>query len=87
MLPHWVNDTELEIFHGILVGPVYSPIIAQMKPPLILPMDSRLMRLSRARGRGSNPSHPGVEWASSFRVVWLAVDFGGCCGLLRLWSA
>ncbi len=48
MLLHGVRDTDSELFLGILVGAVYSPIIAQMKPPLILPMDSRLMPLSRA---------------------------------------
>jgi hypothetical protein len=49
MLLHGVKDTESEIFRGMLVGAVYSPIIAQMKPPLNLPMDSRLMPHSRAR--------------------------------------
>jgi hypothetical protein len=48
MLLHGVRDTDSELFLGILVGAVYSPIIAQMKPPLFLPMDSRLIPLSRA---------------------------------------
>jgi hypothetical protein len=49
MLLHGVRDTDSELSLGILVGAVYSPIIAQMKPPLILPMDSRLLPRSRAR--------------------------------------
>ena len=49
MLLHGVKDTDSELSLGMLVGAAYSPIIVQMKPPLILPMDSRLMPLSRAR--------------------------------------
>jgi hypothetical protein len=49
MLLHGVMDTEFEIFRGMLVGFMYSPKFTQMKPPLILPMDSRLMHRSRAR--------------------------------------
>ncbi len=43
--------------------------------------------LTSQGGRYSNPSLLGVEWDSWFRVVSLAVDFGGCCGFLRLWAA
>jgi hypothetical protein len=41
MLLHGVKDTDSELSVGMLVGAAYSPIIVQMKPPLILPMDSR----------------------------------------------
>jgi hypothetical protein len=49
MLLHGVKDTDSELFLGMLVGAVYSPIIPQIKPPLTLPMDSRLMPLSQAK--------------------------------------
>ncbi len=49
MLLHGVKDTGSEIVHALNIGAVYSSMISQMKPPLILPMDSLLMPRSRAR--------------------------------------
>jgi len=49
MLRHGVKDTEFEIFHALLVGAVDLPMVSQLKSPLLLPMDSRLMPRSQAR--------------------------------------
>jgi hypothetical protein len=66
MLRHGVKDTEFEIFHALLVGAVDLPMVSQLKSTLILPMDSRLMPRSRARGgRCSNPSLPGMPASAS----------------------
>lgn len=48
MLRHGVKDTDSELFLGMLVGALNLPISEQMKPPLILPIDSQQKPRSRA---------------------------------------